>query len=276
MTATARKSPRFDEEDEQLDGAIAVQKAADAVTATTATTATVAKTETPVTATPTATTEDLDDGLDLVGDHEALKAKPGLSSILPKEQGVVVRFALVPKVKAYQRLTHFVENAGPTKKGATVICLGEKCPECARGSEHGSRRKIAALVVKYATGNDGKFAAGTTVPQMTIGYIAMSPTAYSEISDCASEEENLYSIDLRAVKKASSIGWNFSRATSPTSYAKAGLETLVQELAAPYVDGSVLKSRLGKSVTAAELKIMIGGGNYETEASLENIEGLDD
>lgn len=222
--------------------------------------------------TPTQVVDD-DDAVDLIGDYETLKSKPGLPCILPKEQGKTVRFALVKGVKAFVKPTHFL--AGVNGKGCTVVCPGVDCPECKKGGDHASRRKVVALAVKYETDNSGKFAAGTTTPTMSIGFVNLSPTAYSEMSDCPSEGEDIFGIDYKAAKKTNGIGWTFNRMSAPPAYQRARIEAEVAELAAPYLDGKVLKSRLGKVVTPIEMKVMLFGSAADTSPTLDDLETID-
>lgn len=250
---------KFDDEDDELGAVLTASKQTSAQ-------------ETKVTTPAAASVANASDDVDLIADAEDLKAKGILGSVLPKEPNVVTRFALVPGLKAKIAATHFLPTANGGK-GSTVICLGQDCPECGRGSDHTSRRKIAALAVKYTTDNNGKFPQGTTVPVLTIGYVSLSPSAFTEMSAAPSEDENetIYTIDFRAVKKTNGIGWTFSRA-GKCAYAKTGLDAQVKDLAEPYLDGKVLKSRLGKVVSAGELKVMLFG---DTSASLADLEGID-
>jgi hypothetical protein len=221
-----------------------------------------------------ATTEEDDDSdaVDLVADHDHLKAKAVLPCVFPKESNKTVRYALVKDFKAYQRYTHFLE--GVNGKGLTVICPGKDCPECAKGGYHSSRRKIAALAIKYETGNDGKFAQGTTKPSLSLSFVNLSPTAYSVMSECPSESEDVYSIDFKCILKSNKIGWDIFRMSSPPAYVKAGMEAEVAELAAPYADGKVLKSRLGKVVSAIEMKVMLYGSAADTTPTLDDLESV--
>jgi hypothetical protein len=222
--------------------------------------------------TPTQVVDD-DDAVDLIGDYEALKSKPGLPCILPKEQGKTVRFALVKGVKAFVKQTHFL--AGVNGKGCTVICPGGDCPECKKGGDHASRRKVVALAIKYETNGDGKFAADTTKPSLSVGFVNLSPTAYTELSDCPSEGEDLYSVDFKVSKKTNGIGWTFNRMSSPPSYLKAQMEAEVAELVAPYLDGKVLKSRLGKVVSPIEMRVLLFGSAADESPTLNDLEVLD-
>ena len=101
---------------------------------------------------------------------------------------------------------------------------------------------------------------------MSIGFVNLSPTAYGVMSECPGEDEDVYSIDYRVVKKTNGIGWNFFRHSSLPAYVKAQMEAEVAELAAPYVDGKVLRSRLGKVVSAMELKVMLLGSAADIHA----------
>lgn len=214
-----------------------------------------------------------DDGcVDLVANYEDLKAKATLPNVLPKEQNRTVRFALVKGVKAYSKPTHFL--AGVNSKGLTVVCPGANCPECSQGGDHAARRKVVALAIKYETGTDGKFAAGTTKPALSIGHVTLSPTAYTELSDCPSEGEDIYSIDYKATKKSNNIGWTFGRMSAPPAYQKVHMEAEVAELVAPYVDGKVLKSRLGKVVSPIQMRVMLNGSAADTSPTLEDLESL--
>lgn len=253
----------------EADDLVAAIPVATKTNTTATTTATVAKNPT------LAETEPDDDGVDLVADANELKAKPTLVSVLPKEPNVTTRFALVPGIKARVANVHFLSTIG---KGMTVVCPGAGCPECAKGGDHNSRRKIAALALRYETNNDGKFPAGTTVPSISIGYVNLSPSAFSEMSICPSEDEGetIYGIDFKAVKKNNGIGWTFGRAGKPL-YIKTNLEAAVTELTGHYADGKMLKSRLGKSVTVLELKGLLAGTNpvADTAATLADIEDMD-
>jgi hypothetical protein len=218
--------------------------------------------------------DDDEGAVDLINDRDDLKAKPILESVLPKENNKTVRFALVKGFKAFVKSTHFL--AGVNGKGCTVICPGSECIECKKGGEHSNRRKIAALAIKYETDNSGKFAAGTTKPSMSIGFVNLSPTAYGVMSECpsADEGEDVYSIDYKVVKKSNGIGWDFFRMSSPPAYVKAQMEADVAELAAPYADGKVLKSRLGKVVSAIELKVMLLGASADATPTLDDLESI--
>jgi len=151
------------------------------------------------------------------------------------------------------------------------------CPECAKGSDHQTRRKIAALVVLYSTDNAGKFAPGTTKPNVSIAFVNLSPTLYTELSDCPSEGEGIYDLDYKVVKKAGNgIGWTVNRMSSPPSYIKADMYGEVAELAAAYSDGKVLKYRLGKVVSIAELKMILRGGSdlIDNSPTMDDLEVL--
>ena len=237
---------------------------------TPATTSATAKTVAPVVK-PSTPEPDDDGAVDLINDHEELKSKATLPSILPKEQGKTVRFALV-KGKAYLKPTHFL--AGVNGKGCTIVCPGADCPECKKGGDHASRRKVVAWAVKYETGNDGKFAAGTTKPSLSVGFVNLSPTAYTELSDCPSEGEDLYSVDFKVSKKTNGIGWTFNRMSSPPAYLKAHMEAEVAELIAPYLDGRVLRSRLGKVVSPIEMKVMLYGSDADESPTLDDLDAL--
>ncbi|MGA9883935.1 MAG: hypothetical protein WBQ34_09475 [Candidatus Acidiferrales bacterium] len=209
---------------------------------------------------------DDDSSVDLLADADELKAKPGLANIAPKEQNRAVRFFLVKGTPAFSKPTHFIAGAGPNSRGMTYVCPGDDCCECQKGGDHGSRRKIVAIAVKYLdTQADGKFPAGITVPQLSVGFLNLSPTAYTELSTCPSEGETLYDCDFRMLKKSNGIGYVFGRMSSPPAYKKAKLEAAVTELIQPYLDGTVLKNRLGKRVTAAELRLAVSGGETSEE-----------
>jgi hypothetical protein len=223
-------------------------------------------------------TPDIDlDEYDLVLDHDKLKGQPGLISVLPKELNKVTRWSPLNFVKAVMLQTHFLAGAGPSGKGTSVICPGENCSECSKGSEHSSRRKIGVLAVKYEVdAATGKFPPNTVKPIVSIGYLALSPSAYNDMTATPSEGETVFDIDFRTSKKASGIGWVFNRQSSPPAFVKAGMEAEVRELAQPYLDRVTLRARLGKVVTAMELKAMLSGTVDPGKiATLEDIGGFD-
>jgi len=221
------------------------------------------------------TAVDDDDAVDLIGDADRLKASPVLANIAPKQPNQIVRFALIPGMKGFMKNTHFLQSVG---RGMTVLCPGEGCPECAKGgSEHGARRKIVCLVLKYETSsNDGKFPPGVTRPTVSIGYLGLSPTSYGELRESPSEGEDLFDCDFKISRKTNGIGLTIGRMSSPPAYKKANMQDEVNELAKPYLDGVTLKSRLGKPVTTHELKAMLAGvsGVESAAATLDDIDSI--
>lgn len=216
------------------------------------------------------------DEVDLIGNYNELRALPTLPSVLPKGANEVARLAIL-RYKAFKKETHYLVGVGPNSKGMTVACPGPGCPECFKGgSEHSSRRKVAALAIKYETSADGKFAKGITRPVISIGFILLSPTGYSEVADLPSEGEDIFGIDIKATHKSNNIGWSFNRMSAPPAYVKAGMEADVAALAEPYLDFKILRSRLGKVVTVLEMKALLSGnhGIIDTASSLDDIEAI--
>jgi hypothetical protein len=211
--------------------------------------------------------DDTSDVVDLIKDREKLLPGDTLSSIIPKEKNVSVRFALVPGAPAILKMTHFLQGANGGK-GTTVLCIGadKGCPEC---PNHEARKHVAILVVKYSNADKGgKFPAGTKTLQYEVGFIRISPSAYNEMSEACSDGEDLYSCDFSVSLKTNQIGHQYSRKCSPPSYKKVNGEAEVLALAKPYMDGKLLKTRLGKKVTALEIKLMLGeslGGDAKLE-----------
>jgi hypothetical protein len=62
--------------------------------------------------------------------------------------------------------------------------------------------------------------------------------------------------------------------SSPPAYLKAHMEAEVAELIAPYLDGRVLRSRLGKVVSPIEMKVMLYGSDADESPTLDDLDAL--
>jgi hypothetical protein len=197
-------------------------------------------------------------------DSERLRAKSILASIAPQESGKGVRFFL-PGGPAFQKPTHFLLKLGA--RGGSVLCPGENCPMCAKGDR--PSKKIVTLAIRYTnTNSEGRFPAGVVKPELAVGFLSLSPTAYSELDACPSDNETLYTCDFRVSKKTAGLGYVYNRQGSPTTVAKVGMEAEVAALIAPFLDGEILRSRLGKKVTVAELRLLMTGESEGPKSDL--------
>jgi hypothetical protein len=220
-------------------------------------------------------------------DEKVMSLSEGLDRLRP-DKGAAVRFSILPKdwLKPKMARTHYIEKKG------TYICLSTKEHQaiCCDKLEPSSVT-IIAPVLHYTNANhkDGKYvkAADGTIPPIhwEIKYVQLSLTNYRDISMLVPEEEEgsndakktVSDIDIIMTHKgANKIGYQFTSPGMPARWRKnAELVAEVERAFEKYKDGKKMSSRLGKAVSAEEMKIIIAGSKA-TDAESANLDDVEE
>jgi hypothetical protein len=160
-------------------------------------------------------------------------------------KGEVSRFFLVDGVKPRAKETHYIAGTG------TVQCLKTGCPACAKES---SRTQIVALAGRYTNADSKSAKLGTQKPQYELGWVSLSRANYSQMIALPEENATVYSIDFKMSHSPRAFGYDLSVASSAAAYIKVGDQQVIAGMAAEYLDGVELARKLGKKLTASEMR----------------------
>jgi hypothetical protein len=189
------------------------------------------------------------DGDEFVFGDEKYMSGSKLPRIIPAK-GEVSRFFLVDGVRPRAKETHYIAGTG------TLQCLGNGCPACARES---SRTRIVALACMYPNA-DKKFGKlGSQKPTYELGWVSLSRANYTQISTIIEENSTVYSVDYKMSHSTRAFGYEFSIGSSIAAYIKVGDQDVIAKLAAEYLDGVELSRKLGKKVSASEMRSALAG-----------------
>jgi len=280
-TATAKKSFTMDDEDEQpkpipvstAPAAVATTEAAPPQAATTGGKKVHAVVDDEDEAPAKATEEEVEDLDTEWGDQKVINAAAGLQKLTPAK-GTVVRFAILPLPAPKRAQVHYIQGKGKVRCQSTdehtALC-------CKKLGEPDLR--IVALVVHYTNANptDGKYGAGSAI-EYDIKFVYLSPTNYRQISMLPEEDQKVTDIDIRMTQpNPNKAGWEFSKISSKALYRKNAelLAEINQIVERKYADGKLLIRKLGKKMTALELKAFIASLAASAEdASLSDVNDL--
>lgn len=221
-----------------------------------------------------------EDDLDVdFGDQKVMAKGDGLNRIRA-EKGKVVRFALLPFLKAKKANSHFVEAKDkkgtfrclkPTKEGEIPYC-------CAKLEEEGMLH-VVSLAVLYTNADPktGKYLAGAPI-EWEVGYVDLSRSNYRSVSNLAPEESSVYDIDLVMSKKDNGIGYEFVLAATKAKWnINPEIAAEVEAAAQKFVNdgGKKLVGKLGRILTRIEWQALLSNQAASgKEASLEDIEDI--
>lgn len=279
-TTAAKKTFTMDDEDEQpkpipvtTTPAVVVATATEAAPAATKKVAAVVTDDEDETPAATDATEDVEDLDTEWGDQKVISAAAGLQKLTPP-QGGVVRFAILPLPAPKRAQVHYIQGKGKIRCQSTdehtALC-------CKKIGEPDLR--IVALVVHYTNASvaEGKYAAGSSI-EYDIKFVYLSPTNYRQISMLPEEDQKVTDIDIRMTKpNPNKAGWEFSKISSKALYRKNPdlLAEISQIVDRKYADGKQLVRKLGKKMTALELKAFIASLAASAEdASLSDVNDL--
>ena len=249
----------------------------------------------PAAATAAAASTEEDDLTVDFGDRELMK-KTGLLERLRPEKGKVVRFAMLTDfVKARMAFTHFIDKKG------TYRCLADKIrrtkveqggnPDaegyCCKKLKEDAERLFVALVVFYKNANteDGGLEKGQPL-DWELRYVQLTHSNFRGISRLIEEEVvdpsgatrpgTVNDMDIVMSHADKAFGYEFhKKAARPRFRSNPELLAEVKEKLKPFLDGTKLEARLGKTVTELEMKALISGLAAGAEdAKLGDVESL--
>lgn len=213
-------------------------------------------------------------------DQTLMRKKDPMPRVRPEKNGAkAVRFAILPFVKPKRAYSHYVDKG--EKKGTFRCLSSEDNPEgvcCTSGQIQQSQLAIVALVVKYSNVDpksgkyEGKYKTADT--EWELGHVSLSRSNYTQINKLVEDEEGeggkqetVYDFDIIMThNEASGIGYTLTRASRTPRWRKdPEVAAAVEAAAAPFVDGKLLTSRLGRKLTPIEWKALLSGLTGEVE-----------
>ena len=214
-----------------------------------------------------ATAKIVDDEDAEFGDDQEYRRPGELELLKVTQKNTFARFSI---------LISPVTNKGFVKKGyihyvqgkGYARCLSKHDPKgnfigepafCCKAGKEGEKR-YAALIVRYLSIDEktGKFLKDRPV-EFEIQALTVSRIGFKEISLLPGEDELVTSIDMTATPKDETKGLKFSRIAGKASYNHTpALHAAVMEAAKPFLDGRELSRKIGRTITAAEMRVHLG------------------
>jgi hypothetical protein len=268
---------------------VPVQKAATATAAAPAT----AKTHTAVAKATVSDDEDTptskkeaEENLSTDFDDEKVYARTGQLDQCRPEKGKAARFAFVPKewIAPQTAKAHWVDV--PDSEGKVrpqrIRCLtplgADVDPQycCEQLNEDGSV-EVVALVVRYLNSDPetGKLDKEAK-PKVVLQFVRLSQFNMRQIKKLPDEDSNPFSIDIVMTHaEGRAFGYEFNRkATKPRWSEDPEVKAEVQKAAKKFLDGKVLKAKLGNKKNETEWKALLASRKAGGDAKLDNVEEL--
>jgi hypothetical protein len=211
-----------------------------------------------------------DDGLLDLSDESTLDrlAAGGFLRIRPEGQNVISVALFKPAVLA---ATHYFQE-----KNKVFRCLQPSSDYCCKQLGE-ARDVIGVLAVQYcgASPKDATLKKGTD-PDLRVGYMSLSKSALNSMRKGLPEGSSLYGVDWKCWKRNNGIGYEFAVQRLTPAYKTLSLDEQVQELIAPYKDGTKLRKRVAKPMTMVEVKLLFTGEAPELrdDKQLEDMETM--
>ena len=219
---------------------------------------------------PTPMPKQEDDGLLDLSDEGTLDklSAGGFMRIRPEGQNVVSVAFFVPAVQAK---THYSQE-----RNKIIPCLQPKSDYCCKRLGE-AKDTVGVLAVQYngAATKDGALKRGTD-PDLRVGYVTLSRPALASMRKALPEGTSLYSVDWKIWKRSNGIGYEYAVQRLMPAYKTLNLEKQVEELVAPYKDGTKLRKRVAKPITLVEVKMLLGEGPEldDDKKQLEDMETM--
>lgn len=196
------------------------------------------------------------------GDQKLMSKSDGLDIIRP-DSGKTVRFALLTQyVPPKRALNHYIEKKGSFRCLSTETQQGICCEKLGE-----SQPQIVALVLQYTNANEktGRYEKGAdgNLPaiQYEIRFIRLSRAGFRKISQLVEGDEdqkvNPEDIDIIMTHAANNKGYEYAKISSARWKKNPALVAEVAAAVKPFVDGKKLVSKLGKKVTALEMRAQL-------------------
>jgi hypothetical protein len=219
-------------------------------------------------------------------DDEKVYVRTGQLNQCRPEKGKAARFSFVPKewISPQTAKAHWVDV--PDSEGKVrpqrIRCLtplgadadAQYC--CEQLNEDGSV-EVVALVVRYTNADPetGKYEKDTKV-KFAIEFVRLSQFNMRQIKKLPDEDSDPFKIDIVMTHaEGRAFGYEFNRkATSPRWKADPEVAAEVQKAVKKFLDGKVLKSKLGQKKNETEWKALLASRKVGADAKLDNVEEL--
>ena len=229
------------------------------------------------------------------GDQDAMSTGDGLDRIQPADKKSKVRCAVLTNVvKPKKAWIHFIQKGD---KKAVYRCLTERdkknvpigpLADCCKKLNHDDDQKAqliwAVLSLKYRNSDPttGKYPVpvegqAPTPVVWELGWLKLSRAGYKQISELVQEGEQAYDFDFTVAYKDNGIGYDYKRVSQKARWRLN--EELVKEVIAEaekFKDGTLLANRLGKVVSAVDMKAILAGQSAAATTSTKNIDDTRD
>lgn len=195
---------------------------------------------------------------------------------------------LTDVVKPKKAFMHFITNAEGKKMG--YRCLSKRGPknvmieqaDCCKKLNHDDNQKaqlsITVLAAKYTNADPktGKYEKADTPLRFEIGFLKLSPSGFKQIAELVQEDETERDFDFTMAYRENKIGYEYKRVSKAARF-RQNPQVLAEVLkdAAKFADGAILTKRLGKVVTALDMKAVLAGGG-STASKGAQIDNTDD
>lgn len=268
----------------------------------------------PAVATKNATTSEAvidTDDLDVdFGDQDAMSNTDGLERIQPADKGSKVRVALLTDVvKPKMAWMHFIENSEGKKvsyrcqskrdKKHVMLEMADCCKKLNNDDNQKAQLNFAVLALKYTNADPktGKYISAdnktgknesaettnadtktsTEIPiRYEIGWLKLSRSGFKTISELVEEDEQVTAFDFTVGHRENKIGYDYRKVARRARF-RLNPELLAEVLkeAAKFADGQLLAKRLGKVVSALDMKAVLSGGKAGAKGSqIDNVDDL--
>jgi hypothetical protein len=245
------------------------------------------------TAASTSTAAVANDDLDVDwGDTDAMSTSDGLDRIVPSDKTSKVRVAVLTDiVKLKKAWMHFIEKDGKKgsyrchtvrdKKNVPVGELADCCKKLNGNDDTKAGLSFAVLAVKYTNCDPktGKYEKGFEGPfNVELGWIKLSRAGFKAVSQLIMEGEEAHSFDFTIGNRENGIGYEYARVSKNSARFrdnKPAVVAAILEDAAKYKDGQLLSKRLGKVISALDMKALLAGTKAaEKSAQIDNTDDL--
>ncbi len=234
---------------------------------------------------PAAPAVDDNESLDTDFDDEKVFARAGQLNQCRPEKGKAKRFAFVPKewIAPQTAKGHFLELPGKDGKimKQRVRCLtpmGSDAAQayCCKTIGKDGEVNVVALVISYTNADPttGKYEPNAKV-EFAIEFVRLSQFNMRQIKKLPDEDKTPFDIDLVMTHADRAFGYEFNRkANSPRWKSDQAVEAAVKAAVSRFLDGKVLRSKLGTKHNEIEWKTLLSGKKVGGEAKLDNVDEL--
>jgi len=236
--------------------------------------------------TPSATKKEEEENLSTDFDDEKVYVRTGQLNQCRPEKGKAARFSFVPKewIAPQTAKAHWVDV--PDSEGKVrpqrIRCLtplgadadAQVC--CELLNEDGAV-EVVALVVRYTNADPetGKYGKDDKV-KFAIEFVRLSQFNMRQIKKLPDEDSDPFKIDIVMTHaEGRAFGYEFNRkATSPRWKSDPEVAAEVQKTVKKFLDGKILKSKLGQKKNETEWKALIASRKTGSDTKLDNVEEL--